>query len=271
VSPLWRDEIGILLAPRRLVLARVSRGLRPRRLGSVFCNVPTGHIASWEPALIALRAQLAEPDWRNANVRVIVADHWVRYMVVPWVPDLNDETERITHARHLLSQAYGEMDDWILTLGDAAPGKPVIATALPGALLTGLMADVDASGNHLISTQPHLAAAFNAAAPRLPRAPFWFVSVNEGSLAAAHVTADGWDRVHAVRIGNDWNAELRRLRLFGRFASGNQSEEHVFVHAPVWLRPAANEHEDGLQWLNEDSPSDNTTVSQLTWLQAHNV
>jgi hypothetical protein len=261
----------VLLAPRRLVLARVSRGLRPRRLGSAFCDVPTGHFATWEPALAALREQLTAPEWQHANVRVVVADHWVRYMIVPWVADLNDEAERLTHARHLLSQAYGEMDDWILTLSDAVPGRSLIATALPGALLTGLMADVAASGNRLISTQPQLATAFNTAAPRLPGGPFWFVSVNEGSLAAAHVTSNGWDRVHAVRIGSDWSAELRRLRLFGRIACSNQGEERVFVHAPVWLRPASNEGDDGLEWLDEDSPSDNTTVSQLAWLQAHTV
>ncbi len=271
MSPLWRDEIGVLFAPRRLVLARVSRGLRPRRLGSEFCDVPLGHFATWEPALASLRERLSSAEWKNANVRVVVADHWVRYMIVPWVADLTDEAERLTHARHLLSQAYGEMDDWIVTLSGVVPGRPQIATALPGALLTGLMKDIAASGNHLISTQPQLVTAFNAAAPRLPRTPCWFVSVNEGSLAAAHVTTNGWDRVHAVRIGSDWSAELRRLRLFGRIASSNESEERVFVHAPVWLRPASNDGNDGLEWLQEDSPCDSTTISQLAWLQAHNV
>lgn len=271
MSPLWRDEIGVLLEPRRLVLARISRGLRPKRLGSAFRDVPTGHFATWEPALAALRESLTCPEWQNANVRVVVADHWVRYMIVPWVAELDDEAERLTHARHLLGQAYGEMDDWVITLSDTVPGRPLVATALPSALLTGLMADVAASANRLVSTQPQLAAAFNVASPRLPQTPFWFVSVNEGSLAAAHVTANAWDRVHAVRIGSDWSAELRRLRLFGRIASGDQSEERVFVHAPVWLRPAANDKQDGLEWLHEDSPADNSTVSQLAWLQAHNV
>ena len=29
MSPLWRDEVGIFIGPRRIVLNRMSRGLRP--------------------------------------------------------------------------------------------------------------------------------------------------------------------------------------------------------------------------------------------------
>jgi hypothetical protein len=138
-------------------------------------------------------------------------------------------------------------------------------------LLAALIAEIAASGSRLVSTQPQLIASFNQAAVRLPQAGCWFVSVDEGSLAAAHVTPHGWDRVHAIRIGADWSAELRRLRLFGRIAGGHGHEERVFVHAPVWLRPAANDVDDGLDWLEESSPADGSTASQLAWLQAHTV
>jgi hypothetical protein len=192
-------------------------------------------------------------------------------MVVPWVADLAGDAERLTHAHHLLSQAYGDMNDWTLTLSDSMPGRAQVASAMPSALLAGLMTEATASGSRLVSAQPQLITAFNSAAPRLPHAGCWFVSVDDGSLCAAHVMANGWDRVHAVRIGNDWSAELRRLRLFGRIATESQREERVFVHAPVWMRPAANESEDGLEWLQESAPADTGTVSQLTWLQAHHL
>jgi hypothetical protein len=270
VSLLWRDEIGVLFGPRRLVLARVSRGIRPKRTASAFCEVRDGHFATWEPALAALREQLALPEWRDANVRIIVADQWVRYMVVPWLPELTDEAECLAHARELLSSAYGEMADWVVCLGDGLPGRPRVATAMPGALLAGLLSEAQAAGSRVISVQPQLLTAFNSSAPRLPRDSFWFVCVSDGSLAAAHITGGGWQRVHTLRIGSEWSAELRRLRLFGQIAGGNQHEK-VFVHAPVWLRPAANEGDDGLEWLNEDSPIDSSTISQVAWLQAHNA
>ena len=271
MSPQWRDEIGILFAPRRLVLARVSRGLRPRRVGERFTDIATGHFANWEPALEALREQLAEKPWQNAGVRVVLADQWVRYMIVPWQASLYGDAERMVHARHLLAGMYGDMDDWTPTLSEAMPGRAQVATALPSALLAGLMTAIESSGGRLISLQPQLITAFNRASPQLPGTGCWFVSVDEGSLAAAHVTPNGWDRVHAVRIGNDWSAELRRLRLFGRIATGGTADERVFVCAPLWLRPAANDGDDGLEWLEEEQPAGGGTVAQLAWLQAHHV
>jgi len=260
-----------LITPRRLVFARIGRGLRPRRVAEARVQVEGGHFANWEPALVVLREQLAQPGWSNANVRLVVADQWVRYMIVPWEPDLKDDTERLAHARHLLAQAYGDMEDWALTLSDAAAMRNRVATAMPTSLLTALVGDFAATGSRVVSVQPRLIAAFNQAAQRLPLAACWFVAVDDGSLAAAHATPQGWDRVHAIRIGSDWNTELKRLRLFGRIVGGHGNEERVFVDAPAWLRPAANDGDDGLEWLEGSDQPDRSTSAQLAWLQAQSV
>jgi hypothetical protein len=146
-----------------------------------------------------------------------------------------------------------------------------VATAIPTTLLSSLASEFAASGSRVVSTQPRLIAAFNQAAPRLPQAACWFVAVDDGSLAAAHATPQGWDRVHAIRIGSDWNTELKRLRLFGRMVGGHENEERVFVDAPAWLRPAANDGDDRLEWLEVIDPPDQSTAAQLAWLQAQTV
>lgn len=269
MSPLWRDEIGVLITPRRLVCARLSRGLRPKRVAESRALVDGGHFANWEPALAALRAQLAQPGWTNSNLRLVVSDLWVRYLIVPWEPGLKDDAERGIHARHLLSQAYGDMDDWTVTLSDAFAAQGRLATAIPTGLLSGVVNEAAAAGSRVISAQPRLIAAYNQAAARLPAHACWFVAVDDGSLAAAFVTPQGWDRVHAIRIGADWSTELRRLRLFGRMVGGHGNDARVFVDAPVWLRPAANEGDDGLEWLEPDDVPDRSTSAQLAWLQAN--
>lgn len=271
MSPLWRDEIGVLMTPRRLVFARMGRGLRPQRVGEARAEVAGGNFASWEAALAVLREQLAQPGWKNANVRIVVADSWVRYIIVPWDAGLQGEGERTTHALHLLTQAYGDMEDWSLTLSESPAMQSRVASAIPTSLLSALSDEILVSNSRLVSVQPRLIAAFNQAAPRLPRTQCWFVAVDEGSLSAAHITAQGWDRVHGIRIGSDWNTELNRLRLFGRLVGGNDIEERVFVDAPVWLRPAANDSVDGLEWLETNEPADRTTAAQLAWLQAHST
>lgn len=271
MSPLWRDEVGALITPRRAVFARIERGLRPKRVAESRVPVDGGQVANWEPALEVMREHLSRPGWGNANLRVVVADTWIRYLIVPDESRLTNDAERVTHARHLLSQAYGDMEEWTLTLCDHSAAQGRLATALPTPLLAGLIDAAAAAGSRLISAQPRLVAAYNQAASRLTAASCWFVVVDDGSLAAAHVTPRGWDRVHAIRIGSDWSTELRRLRMFGRMVGGQGNDEKVFVDAPVWLRPAANDGRDDLEWLELDAPVDRSTAAQLAWVQANTI
>ena len=102
MSPLWRDEVGIYVSPRRIVLTRMKRGMRPLNVAE--CNRPVinGETNQWETALDTLAACLEETTWHGATGRLIVADHWARYAIVPWSDALTDQDERIA-ARALLS------------------------------------------------------------------------------------------------------------------------------------------------------------------------
>jgi hypothetical protein len=100
--------------------------------------------------------------------------------------------------------------------------------------------------------QPQLIAAFNGWRGKLPNTDGLFVTLEEGSLAAAHFTATGWDRVRSVRIGDDWEIELKRLQTFGRLARTSPAEGAVYVDAPGWLRNKANGSNDDVEWLDDE-------------------
>ena len=56
MSPLWRDEIGIYLAPHKLALTRLARGVRPKSVGEAnWSNELEGDV-HWGNALNALSA-----------------------------------------------------------------------------------------------------------------------------------------------------------------------------------------------------------------------
>src|SRR2546430_12459555 len=120
----------------------------------------------------------------------------------------------------------------------------------------------------LLSLQPQLVSAYEAWRHCLPRANAWFVSVEQGSLAAARLGRHGWDRVHGVRIGADWLRELKRLQTFGRLASNSPEEGQVYVDAPqAWREVAGGTAQaadtGGLQWLGE--PQGPPTPLQPPW------
>lgn len=269
MSPLWRDEIGLYLAPHKLALTRLGRGVRPRALREAGWNNPTPGDLHWSAALAALDARLAEPDWQGAVARVVLADHWVRYAVVPYSADISGEAERMTQARHVLGGIYGEVaSQWSVTLSDTRPGLPAVACAVPAALLEELQLLLARRKLPLKSMQPQLVAAYNHWRARLPDGGAWFVTLEQGTLAAARLVKGAWDRVHSVRIGANWAVELRRLQTFGRLASTSTQEGSVYVDAPAGLREAAGGAATGLIWL-EEPLAGASTAGQLEYLRRH--
>jgi hypothetical protein len=93
--------------------------------------------------------------------------------------------------------------------------------------------------------------AFNAWRHRLPADDAWFVSVDDGSLSAVHLSDGAWDRVHTARLSPGWSVELERLQAFGRLTRGDGAPGRMFVDAPAWMRRGAAASA-GFEWLEGD-------------------
>lgn len=265
MSPRWRDEVAIYLAPRKLALVRRSRGLRPRVVAETEVGVPAGSSGHIGPVLARLAEVLAEPTWHGAAARAVVADHpWARYGVVPWPATRLDAAGRLTHARYVLGDTYGDtVADWAVSLADAPPGHPSVACAMPAALRGALQDALAPARLALLSLQPQLVVAFNLWRHRLPADGTWFVRVDDGSLSAVHLSNGAWDRVHTARLSPDWSVELERLRAFVRLTRAAGVQDHMYVDAPVRMRRAAAASE-GFEWLEE---GDGARAHELALLQ----
>jgi hypothetical protein len=269
VSPLWRDEIGIYLAPHKLALTRLARGVTPRGVGEATWVNELADDTHWSASLGALDALLAKKEWQGALARVVISDHWARYAMVPFAAALSGAAERTTHARHVLTGIYGEVvSQWTVTLADSRPGAAQVACAMPASLVDELQNLLVRHRIPLRSLQPQLVSAYNHWRERLPDGGAWFVSIEQGSLAAARLAHGGWDRVHSVRIGADWAVELRRLQTFGRLANAQAQEGKVYVDAPSALRVAAGSSGADLIWLDEDGAGE-STAGRLEFMRRH--
>jgi hypothetical protein len=263
VSPLWRDEIGAYLAPRRLCLVRLKRGLKPAVVAEHEQAFESAEPGTWTAALSAFDTLLADPAWQDARMRVVLSDHWVRYAIVPWAEALSSAGERLAHARQLLVTTYGEaVSDWEVRLSEAPPQSARVACTIPAALVAEVRATCAKHSIGVASLQPQLIAAYDSWRHCLPQSSAWFVTVDQGSLAAARIGQYGWDRVHSVRIDSDWVRELKRLQTFGRIARNNPDEGQVYVDAPQAWREVAGAAAKDLQWLEEES-GPMTTLQRL--------
>ena len=266
MSPRWRDEVAIFVGPRQLALVRRARGLRRRVVATAEIAIPAGAAGDLDAVCGRLAAALAEPVWQGGTARVVVADHpWARYAVVPWPATRLDAAGRLAQARFALGDAHGEaVADWAVTLADTPPGQATVACAMPAALRGALEDTLAPARLALVSLQPQLIVAFNAWRRHLPAGDAWFVSVDDGSLSAVHLSDGGWDRVHMARLSPDWGAELERLQAFARLTRAAGAPGRMFVDAPAWMRRGAAASA-GIEWL-EGSAGDGDQAHELALL-----
>ncbi len=248
--PLWRDEVVIYFAPNRVALTRVTRGIRSRVVATRHCEVTGGSAGNPSAALACLSNLLTDDQWHGASARLIVADTWVRYGIVPAPVVKLDEDGRLSHARYVLADTFGDsLSDWVITLTDAPPGRTYIACAIPTALHAELEDVLLSVQLKLTSLKPKLVAAFDIWRKNLPFAEYWFVSLDEGSLAAVQITDGEWRRVHTARLGKEWPVELQRLRAIGRYTETSSGGGQLFVDATRSMRVTGMEALSDLTWL----------------------
>jgi len=215
VSLLWRNHLRISLGAERLVLADYERGLRPGK-GSASAIPVQGNPndPEWRAALDALPAALA--DFRGRDVSVVLADQFVRYVLLPWNAALKSPEQWLALARHRLGAVHGAAAaDWNVRLTETAPSGPRLACALDRELLAELAARLLAANVRLVSVQPFLVAAFNRLRSDIRNAvgdgSCWLVIEEPRRLTLAFIQRGVWVAVRSRRTDSGWRAALPEL------------------------------------------------------------
>ena len=211
MSPLWRNHLRIILCAEQLVLAAFGRGLRPGK-GSTSVAPVQGNPndPDWRAALDALPEALA--GFRNHDVSVVLADQFVRYVLLPWNPALKSAEQWLALARHRLGAVHGApAADWDVKLTETAPSGPRLACAVDRELLGELAAKLVAANVRLVSVQPFLVAAFNRIRRAIGSGSCWLVVEEPRRLTLAFVQHGVWVAVRSRRADPGWRAALPEL------------------------------------------------------------
>lgn len=244
MSPLLPDEIRIVLYPGHLSLARIERDITRHGLQfKVRSRVVVSDVAVtadeplWDGALGALGEVLASAANRQARGTVILSNHFMHYVLVPWNADLGGEAEEQAMARHYFRNAYGEVaEHWDIRLSPGKAGAPMLASAVDRRLPEALRAVFDKAGVTLKSIQPHLMDAYNACRRHIRGDCAWFGVVERGNLCLALLQRDRWSSLRSMRIGEDWQAELPQiLDREAILADCAAAKGEVFLWAPEFV------------------------------------
>ncbi|MBI5314684.1 MAG: hypothetical protein HZB34_01780 [Nitrospirae bacterium] len=210
--PLWADQVSIFLGPDRLLVGHRPRGLRPAPMTTITVPVSGSSegSAGWESAAAALESHLkANPQWRGASLRIILSNHFVRYVLVPWSDDLSNEKEHLVLARRHFAVTHGPVaKNWAIRMSLNRPGESHVASALDESLVTRVSLAAAASHMKLLSVEPLLMASFNRWQQHFREEVQWFVTVESGMLCGALLGRDRWVALRRWRTQGDWASEL---------------------------------------------------------------
>ena len=234
MSLLSPEFLTVFISPAELV-ALHWRGLRPRIAEKYCIPLPPGGATTWTGAVQAFADLLrASPACRR--VRVILSSHFVHYQLMPWRDDLNDSDEELAIARLAFTRTYAEAASaWQVRISDEAPGRNKVAAAIDSELLAALEEAATIARARLVSVQPYLAATANYWQHSFDRKQAsWLVVHEAGRLCLALAERRQWRWIRALRIGENWAADLPTLLDNENLLAGSDdTPTQALIYAPA--------------------------------------
>lgn len=232
--PLWRDQVRIVLCKDRVIFLHLQGGARGRRVRSKLIVPCVTSEPGWQPVLAVLESSLQGKDLKKADAMVILSNHFMRFLVLPWNEASLSATEKMALVQHRFSEVYGEGSErWEFRLSEGAYGASSIASAVPRELLQQLKKLLADSPLRLNSVQPYLMMAFNACRRELGKQDGWFVLAERDTYCIGLMRGGQWSSIRVRHAVADWFEEaMLLLEREALLAAGSGEINEVFVCAP---------------------------------------
>ena len=226
------ERLTLFIHPQHVVLERQGWRGQPscQRLQ---VSAPTAGEADWQAALAVAETLLKAAGRRGASLRVVVADPFVRYALLPWSERIIGRQARLGMARALLRNVLGDKADGLeIALDRPAFGKGGIAAGIDGRLLAALRAAAKSAGLRLTSLQPRL--ILELATHRRHLVDGWFACLDEGWICLLGLRAGEVTSLHNHRAASGAAGELAGLLVAGNATVGSKK---VHISANGVARP----------------------------------
>ena len=155
----------------------------------------------WRAAVDVFARALREARGRPGRVEIVLSDHFVRYLLIPWSEGLVGDNERLGFARLTFRDVYGHLaDTWDLCLDEQPAGRAFFASAMDRSLVASLREVVARAGGTLAALSPALADRINRHRVALKAPEFCLAAAEPGRISLAFHSRAGWQAVRSRRI-----------------------------------------------------------------------
>lgn len=221
----WLENLTLFIHPAGVSLQR--RGWRgPVERWSAPVLPASAEQTAWQPALAAAQSLLAGHARPGNRLHIVIADPFVRYVVLPWSDAVVGPKARLAMARALFRHSLGDAAGQLaIALDRAVFGGNGLAAGLPQDLLLALRQAAKTGKLRLGSIQPRLLAELAAARKTLddgyvvlPDAGWLtLLGVSRGSPCLVRNHRAGGpvaDEVHGLLAAEPSAVAVRKLQVF---------------------------------------------------------
>lgn len=237
MSPLWRNQVQVFLAPGRIDLVRSTRGFKPVQAAkvTVWC-APAQDAPVWQAALQQLEKHLT--DAAGAELSVTVSNHFVRYVALLPQAEIATPEEVNAYAAFRMREVYGErVNSWVLSVSEWTPLSGAVCAAIPRDLMVQLEEMAARCRCKLKEIEPYFASVYDRWQKLLDGNKTYFAVIEAGRICLAVLINGSWHSIRNQRILHNAAAEL--LAALDQEAILTGSKEAV-----EWVHVFAPEHAD---------------------------
>lgn len=187
------------------------------------------------PALQLERFERAAAPPR-APLHVVIGDGWLRYLVLRWPAPVRSREERRAYLAHRFREVHGvAAPEWTLAADGDTVSFPLLACAVPAALIGAVRAFADQRRLRLAAVTGDFVASFNAWQPsfREPAGCFGALALARSGRMTVGLWRDGaWQALRSQPLGDDGAAAVRHM-LEGWCLTAGQTAEAGTASAGV--------------------------------------
>lgn len=233
MSPLWRDQIQVFVAPGRIDLVRTTRGFKPVQAAkvTVWCE-PAQDAPVWQAAVQQLEKHLM--DAAGAQLSVTLSNHFVRYVALLPQAEIATPEEVSSYAAFRMREVYAErVNSWALSVSEWTPLSGAVCAAIPRDLMVQLEEMAARCRCTLKEIEPYFASVYDRWQKLLDGNKTYFAVIEAGRICLAVLINGSWHSIRNQRILHNAAAELlAALDQEAILTGSKEAIELVHVFAP---------------------------------------
>lgn len=238
------DELNVCIRPSSLVIRRfkgVASKTHCIEQQKIMLKKAVDH-RDVEVAFLAkvLHSTLSQPRWQAKTAKIVLANSFVRYAVLPWNPVIKTDEEKQGYLQHLFVSLYGDVvKSWSKATSPAGFGQSAVASAIPTPLVQ-IIDEVFASlPIQLVSIEPYLMSVMNEATSMIKAQQLqdlcWLTVISDGRLCLGLMADGQWLWLKNVQQESDVIGQIELLIQRERLVNNvfdkaiQQRYEHVML------------------------------------------